>query len=185
VHRRVVHGPVEEVLSVSRSSYLSPKVAVRDAARKGLGLFAIDSIRAGETLAGWGGEVMDRAAFDALSEHRRTHALQIDEHLYMVGPEEPDPADLANHSCEPNAGIVGNILLVAMGEIAPGEEVCFDYAMADTDDYDEFVCECGAPTCRRLITGGDWRLPELQERYRGFMSSYLERRIAAEASGSV
>jgi SET domain-containing protein len=166
---------------MSGSSYLSPKAAVRDAGPKGLGVFALEPIATGETVAAWGGDVMDRAQFDAQSEHRRTHGIQIAEDLYMVGPEEPDPADFANHSCEPNAGIVGNILLVAMGPIAPGDEVCFDYAMADTDDYDEFVCECGAPRCRRLVTGGDWRLPELQERYRGFMSSYLERRIAAEA----
>ena len=166
---------------MSNSSYLSPKIEVRDADRKGLGLFATSPIAGGETLAGWGGDVMTRVEFDRLSDHRRTHALQIDEDLYMVGPDNPDPADLANHSCEPNAGVVGNILLVAMSEILPGEEVCFDYAMADTDDYDEFVCECGALTCRRLVTGGDWRIPELQQRYRGFMSSYIERRIAAEA----
>jgi SET domain-containing protein len=167
---------------VSRSSYLNPKAAVRDAGRKGLGVFALEPIASGETIAAWGGEVMNRAEFDAQSEHRRTHGIQVDEDLYMVGPETPDPADFANHCCEPNAGIVGNILLVAMAPIAQGEEICFDYAMADTDDYDEFVCECGTSQCRRLVTGGDWRIPELQERYGGFMSSYLERRIAAEAS---
>lgn len=166
---------------MERSSYLSPKIEVREAARKGLGLFAVATISRGETLAGWGGQVMARADFDRQSEHRRTHALQIDDDLYMVGPEEPDPADLANHSCEPNAGVVGNVLLVAMTDIVPGEEVCFDYAMADTDDYDEFVCECGTASCRRLVTGGDWRIPELQQRYRGYLSSYIERRIAAEA----
>ena len=162
-------------------SYLSPRAAVRDAGRKGRGVFATEPIAAGETVAGWGGEVMDRARFDQQSEHRRTHAIQIDEHLYMVGPEQSEPADFVNHSCEPNAGIVGSILLVAMVPIAEGQEICFDYAMADTDDYDEFVCECGSERCRRLVTGGDWRIASLQESYRGFMSSYLERRIAAEA----
>jgi len=163
------------------ASYLTPKAEVRDAARKGRGVFATVPIAAGETVAAWGGEVMDGSAFAAQSEHRRTHGLQIADDLYMVGPEAPDPADFANHSCEPNAGIVGNILLVAMTPIAAGEEICFDYAMADTDDYDEFICECGSAQCRQLVTGGDWRLPELQARYRGFMSSYIERRIAAEA----
>ena len=37
---------------------------------------------------------------------------------------------------------------------------------------------CGTPSCRGLITGGDWKLPELQERYAGFFSSYITRKIA-------
>ena len=150
---------------MEHSSYLSPDVAVQDAGRKGKGLFAIAPIAQGTTVAAFGGTVCTRATFDALPEDRRIHAIQIDEDLYMVGPVDPDPADYANHSCEPNAGIVGNILLVAMTDIAPGEEVCFDYAMGDTADYDEFVCECGTPGCRRLVTGGDWKRPELQARY--------------------
>ena len=30
-----------------------------------------------------------------------------------------------------------------MRDILAGEELCFDYAMTDTNDYDEFVCACG------------------------------------------
>ena len=80
------------------------------------------------------------------------------------------PADLVNHSCEPNCGIIGSCLLVVtMRDVAAGEELCFDYTMTDTNDYDEFVCSCGTPSCRGLITGGDWKLPELQERYAGLL----------------
>jgi hypothetical protein len=43
------------------------------------------------------------------------------------------------------------------------------------------VCSCGTPSCRRLITGGDWKIPELQERYAGFFSSYITRKIAETA----
>lgn len=160
-------------------SYLTPRAEVRDAGRKGQGLFATEAITRGETIAAFGGHVCDEATFDELSEHRRIHGIQIDDHLYMVGPEEPEPADFANHSCEPNAGILGNILLVAMTEIAPGEEICFDYAMCDVDDYDEFVCECGTPSCRRLITGADWKRSDLQSRYAGYFSAYVLRKIQA------
>ena len=54
--------------------------------------------------------------------------------------------------------------------------------MSDTNDYDEFVCACGTRRCRGLITGGDWKRPELQERYSGFFSSYITRKIAEAAS---
>ena len=36
-------------------------------------------------------------------------------------------------------------------------------------------------SCRGLITGGDWKRPELQERYAGFFSSYITRKIAEVA----
>ena len=70
---------------------------------------------------------------------------------------------------------------VAMRDIAAGEELTFDYAMSDDDDYDEFVCACGEPGCRGLVTGADWRRPELQDRYRGWFSNHIARRIEAEA----
>lgn len=64
-----------------------------------------------------------------------------------------------------------------MRPVAAGEELCFDYAMSDTDPYDEFACACGAATCRGTVTGNDWRLPALQERYSGFFSGYIARRF--------
>lgn len=57
------------------------------------------------------------------------------------------------------------------------EEVCFDYAMSDGSPYDEFDCTCGAADCRRRVTGNDWCRPELQQRYAGYFSPYLQRRI--------
>jgi hypothetical protein len=66
-----------------------------------------------------------------------------------------------------------------MRDIAPGEELSFDYAMCDASDYDEFRCLCGAATCRGVVSGSDWRDPVIQARYTGWFSPYLVRRIAA------
>ncbi len=159
-------------------SWLTPLAQVRDAGAKGLGVFATADIPAGTTVAGFGGHVVERAEFDLLAEELRTHSLQVDDRLYLVSLPPFAPADYVNHSCEPNCGIVGSLLLVTMTDVVEGEELCFDYAMTDTNDYDEFVCACGTPSCRRLITGGDWKLPELQERYRGYFSAYITRKIA-------
>jgi SET domain-containing protein len=160
---------------------LTPKARLADAGRKGLGIFAVEPVARGETIAGFGGQVYGREAFDRLDQDRRSHSIQIDTDLYLVSPPELEPADYANHSCEPNAGLLGNVLVVAMSDIGPGEEICFDYAMCDADDYDEFVCECGTQSCRGLVTGADWKRPELQARYAGYFSSYLANRITADA----
>ena len=84
-----------------------------------------------------------------------------------------------NHSCEPNVGFAGNVVLVAMRDIDAGEELTTDYALFD--DYEGGMdCACGRPACRRRIDGRDWRRPELQERYRGYFSWYLDRKISAQ-----
>ncbi len=164
---------------MSQRSYLTDKAVVREVPGKGAGIVATTPIAAGETVAGWGGTVLHQRDFDTLSEFRRTHSVQIDDELYLVGDEDLEPADYVNHSCDPNVGIVGNVLLVAMRDIAVGEELCFDYAMTDAVDYDEFDCACGTELCRKVVTGADWRRADLQDRYRGYLSAYLQRRIDA------
>ena len=167
-----------------QQSWLHPSARVQPAGRKGLGIYATEPIAAGTTVCGFGGSVVDRMEFDTLDEDLRTHAIQIDDDLYLVSVPPFADADYINHSCEPNCGIVGTCLIVTMRDVEAGDELCFDYAMSDTNDYDEFVCECGLPSCRQLITGGDWKLPELQERYDGWFSSYIERRIAVALDDS-
>lgn len=164
-------------------SYTNPKLSLQDCAQKGgYGLFAQSPIAKGELLCGWSGEIYTADELVCESEARRTHGLQISEELYLLPLARDnnallDPSDYFNHSCDPNAGLEGQICLVAMRDIEPGEEVCFDYAMSDSSSYDEFDCHCGAPNCRIKVTGNDWKLPELQQRYRGYFIPYLQRLI--------
>jgi len=159
-------------------SYLSPKLELRACADKGgYGLFTRQPLDKDEVLAVWGGFVVPDERLGDYSEYVRTHGLQVDDHLYLLPLSEDDPADYFNHSCDPNAGLSGQITLVAMRPIEPGEEICFDYAMSDSNPYDEFDCNCGASTCRGRVTADDWRRPDLQERYKGYFSPYLQRRI--------
>jgi hypothetical protein len=68
-------------------------------------------------------------------------------------------------------------VVVALEDIQIGEEISYDYAMSDSDAYDEFVCECKSSNCRKLVTGKDWTKPNLQKKYDGFFSSYLQQKI--------
>jgi hypothetical protein len=160
------------------NSFLSP--ALRGGASpdgKGRGVFATQPIRRGMLLAVWGGDVLTRAELDREPPSRRL-VLQIDEDHFLLSTCE-GPADWINHSCAPNAGLLGQVSLVALRDIAPGEEICFDYATSDGCDYDEFDCCCGGRECRGRIRGDDWRRPELQRRYRGHFAPYLQQRIDA------
>jgi hypothetical protein len=157
------------------TSYCSPKIESLPN-NTGKGIFACEPVARGELVALWGGEVYPRAAFDALHPYLRSISVQIEEDMFLV-PRRIGPGDMVNHSCAPNAGLSGQIALVAMRDIDPGEEVCFDYAMTDGSDYDEFECCCGQPNCRGRIIGSDWRRPDLWQRYQGYFSPYLQRRI--------
>lgn len=160
-------------------SYLNPKCEARKHSKGGCGVFATAFIARGELISLWGGRIVHRDNLDPSMPRFTQRVLQLDEDLYLLTAEEEEPNDCLNHSCEPNLGFLGQIGLVAMRDIQPGEELTFDYAMSDGSPYDEFECHCGLPHCRKKITGNDWKLPELWEKYEGNFSPYLARRIAA------
>jgi uncharacterized protein len=166
------------------NSYCSPKLEVREVpAKGGFGLFAGQSIQAGELVVVWGGRIVPQAELDQLPEDSRRHGIQVEEEMFCVPLEPSEPADYINHSCHPNTGLRGQIALVALRDIAVDEEVAYDYATSDSCPYDEFECVCGAPDCRDWITGNDWKRPELWERYQGYFSPYLLRRIERLLAG--
>lgn len=164
-------------MAVQPTGHISSKLEGRLISSKGgRGLFARERVRAGEMLLAWGGDVVTGEMLSWMSEEKHRLAVQIEEDLYLVTPNE-GPADWVNHSCDPNAGLVGQVVLVALRDIRPGEEICFDYATSDGSPYDEFTCGCGTRSCRGRVTGDDWKLPELQARYAGHFSPYIQKRI--------
>ncbi len=162
------------------SSHLSPKIQARPkASGNGNGIFAQQVLKKGELLAVFGGVVYEWDTFIHLPERERSLCIQVEDNLFLV-PRPIGDGDYVNHCCNPNAGLSGQIALVAMRDIQPGEEICFDYAMSDTTPYDEFKCQCGAVNCRGSVTGSDWQLPELQKRYAGYFAPHVQRRIDAQ-----
>lgn len=138
-------------------------------------------IEADELVVVKGGHLFGRALRDEIAARLGPTEIQIEEDLF-IGPMEAGEREGAmmhlNHSCVPNLGIRGQIAFHAMRAIGAGEELSFDYATGDDDDW-QMDCRCGAAACRGLVTGRDWRLPELQRRYAGWFSLYLARKIAA------
>jgi hypothetical protein len=162
------------------SSYISPKAMKGRSSRiQGRGLSATAPIAAGEIVAIKGGHIVDTAALHALPERLRNSEIQIADgfHLVAIRESEYEPVMLfLNHSCEPNVGFRGNVVLVAMRDIGPAEELATDYALFDDCD-DQMTCQCGTASCRGVITGRDWRNPALQAKYGDYFSAYLLDRI--------
>ncbi|MDP9268513.1 MAG: SET domain-containing protein-lysine N-methyltransferase [Acidobacteriota bacterium] len=60
-------------------------------------------------------------------------------------------AAFVNHSCAPNCEtdeIDGRVWIVAIRDIAPEEELTYDYNLYDGDDLNGAPCYCGAKDCR-------------------------------------
>jgi uncharacterized protein len=167
-------------VSPDSTAYLSDKCQVKNRdVTGGHSVVARQVIDPGELIGVWTGRIVPADALDTLPEEIRRHTVQIEEELYLASVHANEPPDFINHSCEPNAGLDGQVAIVALRRIMPGEEVTIDYAMCDGSPYDEFECGCGSKICRRTVTGDDWRNPALWERYAGHFSPYLQRRIDA------
>jgi uncharacterized protein len=160
-------------------SFLSPRTAVRASRIQGRGLFAAEPIARDEIVAVKGGHIVGPLEIEKLRRRLGPVEIQIAEHLFIapVNEEEREGSMIfSNHSCEPNIGVRGEIVFVAMRDIAAGEELTHDWAMTD-DDSDSMACRCGAASCRGTVTGKDWKRPDLQERYAGYFSAYLGEKI--------
>jgi hypothetical protein len=167
-------------VSPDSTAYLTDKCEVQNRdVTGGKAVYAREAIEPGELVAVWSGRIVSADELDELPPEIRRHTVQVEERLYLASLSPDEPPDFINHSCEPNAGLDGQVAIVALHRIQPGEEVTIDYAMCDGSAYDEFECGCGMPACRGRVTGQDWRIPQLWERYAGHFSPYLERRIKA------
>jgi hypothetical protein len=144
-------------------------------------MLARERIGAGEVVVVWGGALFSEDDVRA-GRARRGSVSAVDEGAYLAGRagEAPDEADFMNHACEPNVWMVDEVTLAARWEVGSGEELTADYAMWEADEawVSRWVCRCGSVSCRGRVTGRDWRLPELQGKYRGHFSPFIERRIA-------
>ena len=162
-------------------SYLSPKTEVRESKIHGRGLFAIADIGKDEIVALKGGHIIDRKTLrEEITPRLGAVEIQIDNDLF-IAPVTDDERELSmlylNHSCDPNLGVRGEITFLAIRDVRAGEELTHDWAMTDADHY-SVECKCGAPNCRKILTGKDWQRVDLQKRYIGYFSSYLARKIA-------
>jgi SET domain-containing protein len=162
-------------------SRIDPRIEVRLSPIDRLGLFANAKIRAGDSVIVGGGSLIAdaevaelQAAFEATGAEYGCAA--IDEGLNLLRQPD-DPQRHGNHSCDPNLWMVDAITQAARRDISPGEELTTDYATLSVIASWRMECRCGSLLCRGVITGEDWRRPELRERYRDHFTPFINERI--------
>lgn len=162
-------------------AWMNPKLEIRETEKYGKGVFAKEYLKQRELLSIFGGYVMTLKEESNLPKAYRDTGIQIAEDFVITSANKKESMDYFNHSCEPNAGIKGQVFLVAMRDIKKDEQISFDYATTLckselTKPY-KIKCLCESKKCRGYITEDDWKIPELQKKYDGYFQWYLQEKI--------
>lgn len=161
-------------------SVLSNKVEIRTNSLNGKGIFAKENIKKGEIVFIKGGHILTRDEIFSSGVINSYFPISDEYFLGATNKDEEDQIKLyQNHSCNPNVGLHGEITFIAMRDIGKDEELTVDYAFIDNEDY-SFECTCGSNNCRRIITGFDWKIKELQDKYYEYFAQYLKDKINNE-----
>lgn len=144
-------------------------VYVKEKPDMGCGIFAARDISKNETIIEFKGprvKISDMAGIPK----------EVWDHLFNVGLDEyiiaREPGVRTNHSCDPNAGIVNDVLLVAMRGIKKDEEVTFDYSTITADNW-QMECKCGSPKCRKVISNYVDLPEELKRKYDKYTPDWI------------
>ena len=71
--------------------------------------------------------------------------------IYFMGYKTSGVAP-QNHSCDPNTQYSG-LNVIAKKEIKKGEELTLNYTSFLNNEMESFICNCGAPNCKKVIQG--------------------------------
>ncbi len=142
----------------------------------GHGVYARVAIPEGHVIVEYTGERITKAESERreaarLERVRRgrdgcTYIFDLNRRHDLDGRRGGNISRFINHSCRPNCRSEnrrGHIWIIALRDIAPGEEISFDYGFPFREWTDN-PCRCGAPECAGYIVaeGQRWRLRRIR-----------------------
>lgn len=136
------------------------KIEVRDSGVHGRGVYALVPFAAGARIIEYTGEIISWD--EAVERHphdpeqpNHTFYFHLDSGMVIDGLRG-NIARWINHACEPNCEadeVDGRVFVHALRDLAPGEELFYDYRLVLDERHTakvkkQFACWCGAATCR-------------------------------------
>jgi hypothetical protein len=147
--------------------YFDDRLSVSKSQIQGLGLFTNAPIKKGEILIIWSGKLF------SFTEVKKGYAKEnsltgFSEGIYIGKPKYSRATldEYVNHSCNSNTWLNNEVTLAASRYIYEGEEITADYSLWEIDSAWKLdkECNCGAKYCRNIITGNDWKIPNVFEK---------------------
>lgn len=148
-------------------------VQVKQSPIQGQGVYAIRSIKIGEVVL-----VIDdtHVVTDESTLTKELHEFDCD---YLANGKiilMQEPEKFINHSCDPTSYIKtinGVRTVLAMRDVAEGEEITFDYCI-NGDNEGTFECHCGAANCRKIYNGNFFKLPiDIKQKYLPYLDKWF------------
>lgn len=131
-------------------------LVVRPSPIHAVGVYTTTAIRKGARIVEYDGERITPEEADRRYEgSSRTYLYGLEDGKTVI--DGHGLGAYLNHSCDPNCEvdeIKGRVWLFAIRDIAPGEELVWDYNLYDDDD--PAPCHCGSPKCRGTMYSREW-----------------------------
>ena len=140
------------------------------------GVFTTASIRKGSRVVEYSGPRLSPEEANRLYDGApRTYLYGLEDGKTVIDGE--GMGAYLNHSCDPNCEvdeIKNRVWILAIRDIAAGEELLWDYNLYDDDD--PAPCHCGSPQCRGTMYSREW-----MAKLRRKAKKKAEKRAAARA----
>lgn len=150
------------------------KVYISESRISGKGIFAVRPINKGEIVFIAKGRLVKFVVRSPKDLRIGPRWIGIGRHRW-IDPSRNSPLYFINHSCDPNTGINGRIMFVAMKDIERDEEVTFDYSIQDEDTFWKMQCCCKVEDCRGIIRSIQSLPRETFEKYLPYAPTYFKR----------
>ena len=122
---------------------------IRSSAIHAAGCYTTTRIPKGKRVAEYTGPRLTKEQADAANEESPiTYLFGLGDGSMVI--DGHCMAMFINHSCDPNCETEeedGHVWIKAIRDIAPAEEITYDYCLYDGGD-DEAICNCGTKKCR-------------------------------------
>jgi hypothetical protein len=142
------------------------KIAARLSPIHGNGVFATETIKKGERIVRYKGEVRTHEEVDEahgeIDENGHTFLFTLNDDYVIDANYEGNSARWINHSCSPNCEAVldenedqpkkSRVFIESIRAIKPGEELTYDYGITLDEPHTArlkkiWACRCGSKKC--------------------------------------
>ena len=140
------------------------RIQTRRSGVHGKGVFAIQDIGEGEAIIEYVGAIITWKEAQKRHPHdptdpNHTFYFHIEKKHVIDGLFGGNSSRWINHSCDANCEadeVGGRVFIKALRDIAPGEELNYDYGLIIDERHTpklkaEYPCWCGAKTCRGTL----------------------------------
>ena len=152
------------------------KVYVSETKKTGKGLFAKVNLKEGEAIFIAKGRMVKYPYYPdyKIGPNR----LAMEKHIWL-DPFDKNPWRFINHSCNPNAGLKGRRIVVAMKNIKKNKEVTIDYSITEEDPNWKMKCICSEKNCRKVIKSVRFLPLKLFEKYKNYIPEFMQEAYAS------